>query len=224
MTGEGSGGGGALAVLLTLWIGATAFFIGDSPLARERRGSAEAVPTMGESGPVILVPAEADPKPTPNPTPSPAPELPACEGAACDEPVTRAELAMELSRILRLRATTIDFFNDDTGLPQHAAINRVAAAGITSGCDENRFCPDGEVTRGQLASFLDRALDLPDAESDAFADDAGIAHEAAINRVAAAGLTAGCGEARYCPDGSVTRSQLIRFLERAIAPDAAGDA
>jgi hypothetical protein len=115
-----------------------------------------------------------------------------------------------------LRATTIDFFTDDTGRAEHAAINRVAAAGITSGCDTDRFCPDGEVTRAQLASFLDRALDLPAADADAFTDDAGIVHEAAINRVAAAGLTAGCGDGRYCPDGTVTRSQLIRFLERAV--------
>lgn len=213
MTGEGSGGGGALAVLLTLWIGATAFFIGGSPLGDDAN---EPDPTTAEAGPVILIPADADPKPTEEPTPTPAPELPTCDGAACEAPVTRAELARELSRVFALRATTIDFFTDDTDRAEHAAINRVAAAGITSGCDTDRFCPDGEVTRGQLASFLDRALDLPAADADAFTDDAGIVHEAAINRVAAAGLTAGCGDGRYCPDGTVTRSQLIRFLERAV--------
>jgi hypothetical protein len=218
MTGEGSGGGGALAVLLTLWIGATAFFIGESPLARDPVDSPE--PTTAEAGPVILVPAEVDPKPIEQPTPSPAPELPTCDGAACEEPVTRAEMARELSRVFRLPVTTIDFFTDDTGRAEHAAINRVAAAGITSGCDEDRFCPDAEVTRAQLASFLDRALELPQTDADAFADDAGLVHEAAINRVAAAGLTAGCGEGRYCPDGTVTRSQLIRFLGRAVNFDA----
>ena len=207
-------------MLLTLWIGATVFFIGDSPLAQDPADSPE--PTTAQAGPVILVPAQADPKPIEQPTPSPAPELPTCDGVACEEPVTRAEVARELSRVFALPATTIDFFSDDTGRAEHAAINRVAAAGITSGCDEDRYCPDGEVTRAQLASFLDRALELPQTEADAFEDDAGIVHEAAINRVAAAGLTAGCGDGRYCPDGTVTRSQLIRFLERAVSLEALG--
>lgn len=220
MTGEGSGGGGALAVLLTLWIGATAFFIGGSPLAQDRTDAPEAA--AAEAGQVTLVPAEADPKPIEHPTPSPAPALATCDGASCDEPVTRAEVAKALSRVFALPATTIDFFTDDTGRPEHGAINRVAAAGITGGCDEDRFCPDAGVTRTQLAAFIDRALDLPEAEVDAFTDDAGLAHEPAINRVAAAGLTAGCDEGRYCPDGTVTRGQLIRFLERAINFEASG--
>ena len=215
MTGEGSGGGGALAVLLTLWIGATVFFIGESPLGQDQGSSDEQAPTVVEPGPAAN---EADPEPTPRPTP----QLPTCEGAECDEPVTRAELARDLSRFLRLPATTIDFFTDDTDRPEHAAINRVAAAGITGGCGADRFCPDGEVTRGQLASFLQRAVNLPESEADAFVDDDGLAHEPAINRVAAAAITGGCGEDRYCPDGTVTRSQLISFLERAVSLEAPG--
>jgi hypothetical protein len=39
---------------------------------------------------------------------------------------------------------------------------RLAAAGITLGCNppqNDRFCPDDSVTRGQMAAFLRRALD-----------------------------------------------------------------
>ena len=32
-----------------------------------------------------------------------------------------------------------------------------------------RFCPDNNVTRGQMAAFLTRALDLPAASKDYFA-------------------------------------------------------
>ena len=42
-------------------------------------------------------------------------------------------------------------------------IEGVAAAGVTRGCNppgNDRFCPDDFVTRGQMAAFLSRALDL----------------------------------------------------------------
>ena len=45
----------------------------------------------------------------------------------------------------------------------HADISRLAAAGITRGCnppDNTRFCPDRPVTRAEMASFLQRALGL----------------------------------------------------------------
>src|SRR5690606_19565400 len=38
----------------------------------------------------------------------------------------------------------------------------LSESGITAGCNpptNNRFCPDDEVTRGQMAAFLKRALD-----------------------------------------------------------------
>jgi hypothetical protein len=40
------------------------------------------------------------------------------------------------------------------------AINAIAAAEITSGCVPQRYCPQDFVTRGQMASFLARALQL----------------------------------------------------------------
>jgi hypothetical protein len=38
----------------------------------------------------------------------------------------------------------------------HSDIAAIAAAGITSGCAPDRYCPDGLVTRGQMAAFLNR--------------------------------------------------------------------
>ena len=205
-------------MLLTLWIGATAFFIGASPLSEAETSTGNATDAL-QSEPIDLPAVPAGP----TPAQSRPPDLPECDEDSCLQPVTRAELAVALSRALWLPVTTIDFFRDDDQRPEQAAINRVAAAGITGGCDEERFCPDGEITRAQLASFLARALDLPDPDSDAFTDDAGLAHEDAINRVAAAGITAGCGDGRFCPDAGVTKGQLIEFLRRAVdlaAPDA----
>ena len=215
MSGEGTGGGGAIAVVLGLWIAAVVVIVGTDPFG-ERPEVAEDAPTV-EAEEVVVFSEEPAAQPESEPTPAPRPELPECEGDACDELVTRAELAGAFARVFRLPVTTADFFADDDGAPQQAAINRVAAAGITSGCGDRRFCPADTVTRGQMASFLDRALDLPEADRDHFTDDDGIVHEAAINRVAQAGLTVGCDEDRYCPDGGVTLRQLIIFLERAVS-------
>jgi S-layer homology domain len=38
----------------------------------------------------------------------------------------------------------------------HASIGRVKDAGITAGCSPTQFCPNNEVTRGQMAAFLTR--------------------------------------------------------------------
>ena len=87
--------------------------------------------------------------------------------------------------------------------------------GITTGCVIDLFCPNNAVTRGAMATFLSRALNLPPTSTDFFTDDEGNVHEANINRIAAAGITAGCSATRYCPGGTVTRGQMATFLSRA---------
>jgi hypothetical protein len=40
------------------------------------------------------------------------------------------------------------------------AIEALAASGITGGCGSGNFCPNQNVTRGEMAAFLARALGL----------------------------------------------------------------
>ena len=110
-------------------------------------------------------------------------------------------------------------FSDDDGNVHEENIEAIVAAGITRGCDagEDLFCPRDEITRAQFASFLDRALDLPETDRDYFEDDEGSEHESAINRIAAAGVTAGCPTGGYCPGMSLTRGQMATLLARAIS-------
>ena len=92
-------------------------------------------------------------------------------------------------------------------------INEIAALGITRGCNppaNTNYCPDGHVTRGQMAAFLNRTLDLPPTEVDAFVDDDDSVFEDDINRLAAAGITKGCNPPAndaFCPDDKVTRDR-----------------
>ncbi len=130
--------------------------------------------------------------------------------------VTRGQMATFLARAFDLPSSGTDRFRDDEGNSHEADINRIAAAGITSGCSATRFCPDGRVTRAQMATFLTRALHLPATGADYFTDDNSNKHEANINRIRAAGITFGCGGSRFCPNGLVTRGQMAAFLHRAL--------
>lgn len=129
--------------------------------------------------------------------------------------VTRGQMASFLARAMDLPESSTDHFSDDDGSTHEADIDRVAAAGITSGCGSGKYCPTALVSRAQMASFLAKALDLPDSDTDTFTDDDDSPHEANIERIAAASLTSGCSATKYCPNVSVTRGQMAAFLRRA---------
>lgn len=131
------------------------------------------------------------------------------------DPVTRAQMATFLVRALQLPLVAEDFFSDDNGHPLEAEINALAAARITNGCAEGRFCPDDGVTRAQMAALLVRAFGFPLVVDDYFWDDNGDLLEAEINALAGSGVTRGCGPAIYCPYDAVTREQMAAFIRRA---------
>jgi hypothetical protein len=113
------------------------------------------------------------------------------------------------------------YFTDDNGSTFEGDIDAIAKADITRGCNpptNDRYCPNDRVTRGQMAAFLRRALDLAEVGTDYFDDDNGSTFEADINALADAGITRGCNPPannRYCPNDSVDRGQMAAFLRRA---------
>lgn len=112
-------------------------------------------------------------------------------------------------------------FADDNGNVHEADIEAVAAAGITKGCNppaNDKYCPDGLVTRAQIAAFLVRALDLSPSGDDYFFDDNGSIFENDINSLAASKITFGCNPPssdKFCPDANLTRAQMAALLVRA---------
>ena len=92
----------------------------------------------------------------------------------------------------------------------------LAHRGITLGCGPYSFCPDRVTTRGQMAAFLSRALDLPPAEEDHFSDDTGSVFEDDINRLADAGIAHECTPRWFCHDRPLTRGQLAGFMAAAV--------
>jgi S-layer homology domain len=136
--------------------------------------------------------------------------------------VTRGQMAAFLSRALSLPSGGPNTFTDDDGSIFEVDIAKLAAAGITLGCNpptNDQFCPNDFVTRGQMAAFLSRALDLPSGGPNTFIDDDGSVFEADIAKLAAAGITQGCNPPtndQFCPNADVTREQMAAFLRRAL--------
>lgn len=142
--------------------------------------------------------------------------------------VTREQMAVFLVRAIRSPtftppAATGVFADVNTASFTAPYIEQFAEDGITSGCATNplRFCPTNPVLRSQMAVFLLRAkygsgYTPPPATGTVFADvPANLQFAAWIERLAAEGISTGCGNGNYCPDASVTRAQMAIFITRA---------
>ena len=136
--------------------------------------------------------------------------------------VTRGQMAAFLVRALGLTDNGgRDWFWDDNGTTFESDINKLAASGITKGCNppnNDMFCPDQTVSRGAMAAFLARAFNLSSGGGDPFIDDNGSIFENAIEAIAAAGITTGCNPPvnnRFCPNDLVRRDVMATFLANA---------
>jgi hypothetical protein len=120
-----------------------------------------------------------------------------------------------------LRRFAADFLDVAQGNPFYSDIMKVDLAGITAGCGGGNYCPNGSVSRAQMAVFLLKAEHgfyyVPPACAGVFSDvpcPGGFAVDW-IERLAAEGITGGCGGGNYCPDAAVTRAQMSAFLLKA---------
>jgi subtilisin family serine protease len=92
--------------------------------------------------------------------------------------------------------------------------------GITSGCGANPpiFCPEGLMTRDQMAVFLLLAKEgmgfSPPACATPPFNDVPVSSSFCpwIQELAQRGVTSGCGGGNYCPQAAVTRAQMAVFL------------
>ena len=98
-------------------------------------------------------------------------------------------------------------------------IEQLAAENITAGCAGGNFCPGNLVTRAQMAVFLLKTEHgswyVPPACTGIF-DDVACPSPFAnwIERLAAEGVTGGCGGGNYCPTNPSTRGQMAVFLAK----------
>lgn len=137
-----------------------------------------------------------------------------CPGLA----VTRAEMARFVWNFRgQPTPTATTAFEDVPGEATYAsAVDWLAEQKITLGCTTITYCPDGTVTRAEMAAFLWRLEGSPagsvsagfaDVADDSFASDA-------IDWLLASNTTTGCTTTNYCPEGLVSRAEMFTFLER----------
>jgi len=141
-----------------------------------------------------------------------------------DRLLTRAQMAAFLRRALSdilVPGEPVTFTDLDTTVFADD-IEWLASVGVTLGCDSSgsKFCPHDEVTRGQMAAFLHRALKdvLVGGEVDGFDDDDGSVFEEDIDWLASVGVTNGCDSegTQFCPSDPVLRAHMAAFLRRAL--------
>ena len=110
-------------------------------------------------------------------------------------------------------------FVDDNSSRYENAIEAMFKAGVMTACDKrhDRFCPNGRVSRGQMAGFLVKAFNLT-ATSDVHFKDVTkhTPHATAINKVVTAGIAKGCGPKRFCPNSHVSRARMAGYLAKAL--------
>src|SRR3546814_14383291 len=119
-------------------------------------------------------------------------------------------MAALIDRALHLPDTATDPFTDDETSPFEASINRLAAQGISLGRTATTYAPGDLVTRGQMASFLARALGLTGGAGLDLFPDAAPAHGESIDALAVAGLTAGPSATTVSPPRRVHRDPTKR--------------
>jgi hypothetical protein len=116
---------------------------------------------------------------------------------------------------------TVTFPDAPPSNPFFDYIEIIAANAITNGCGGGNFCPNGVVTRAQMAVLLLKgkhgsSYQPPPATGTVFTDVHTSTFAAAwIERLAAEGITGGCGNGKYCPGNAVTREQMAVLLLRA---------
>lgn len=97
-------------------------------------------------------------------------------------------------------------------------IDNLADLGITSGCGDNNYCPNDQLTRAQAAVMFVKAKKGA-AYTPTFSpvfNDVPSSHWASswISEMYTLGYTQGCGGKNYCPDRPITRAEMAVMLVR----------
>ncbi|MEH7457599.1 S-layer homology domain-containing protein [Bacillus sp. JJ1127] len=104
------------------------------------------------------------------------------------------------------------------------AIDYLAAAGIFKGYGNGKFGFGDNVTRGQVASLVNRHLGLiaDDEQGSMFSDTTNHMFEEDIQAIAQAGIMTGDGTGAFRPDDVLTRYEMAVVLQRAFHLESKG--
>lgn len=146
-----------------------------------------------------------------------------------DTNTTRGQMAVFIVRALfggdNFPFNSTPFFTDVPSThPFFRWIQKMRELGVTSGCTATTYCPDGAVTRGQMAAFIIRAR-LGLAAGDPLAiplgpyfSDVTATHPffTFIQKMRQLAVTSGCTAVNYCPESETSRGQMSVFIVRGL--------
>ena len=120
----------------------------------------------------------------------------------------------------------IAFADVKSGSYCYDAVQWAVAKGITLGMSDGSFVPNAPCTRGQIVTFLWRAMGCPAPKStvNPFTDvkSGSYCYEAVLWAVEQ-GITKGTTAATFSPNAACTRGQAVTFLCRAVGTEGTGD-
>ena len=137
-------------------------------------------------------------------------------------------LALVLALVMSLSLVTIanaTDFSDDADIDYEEAVDVMSAIGVIDGIGNNKFDPDGTLTREQAAKLITYMLMGSNAEklgveSTSFKDVAATRWSAAaIEYCATLGIIDGAGDGNFYPAGKLTGYAFAKMLLTAIGYD-----
>ncbi|PSL45748.1 N-acetylmuramoyl-L-alanine amidase [Salsuginibacillus halophilus] len=139
-----------------------------------------------------------------------------------DKNVSRAEAVTMIGRITGFSGYTSPDFSDVSDSDYF--VQMVAGAvhdEITRGYEDNTFRPHRDVTRGEMATFLTRAFTFTNRDGEANFWDIypGKLHATGTEVITTAGIANGYPDGSFRPDQSITRYEMVLFLDRVLHPE-----
>jgi hypothetical protein len=135
-----------------------------------------------------------------------------------DSPVTRAEMAAILSRVMERGDIMEDMVYNDVqpGYWAKEAISKVTKMGLMNGYADGSFRGDQPITRAEMAELVARVTGNVAETGAGFADIAGHWAQSSILRAQAAGILNGYPDGTFRPDRPVTRAEAVTIVNRLI--------
>ncbi|MDR1131186.1 MAG: S-layer homology domain-containing protein, partial [Oscillospiraceae bacterium] len=147
-----------------------------------------------------------------------------------DDPITRAEMAAVLDRVMKYQSTDSPVFTDvSPSAWYYDNVRHLAAAGVVTGVGGGSFAPDRNITRAEAAVMIARAFHIADGsgETAVFPDAADIADWAAdaVQGLKDAGYINGFPDGGFHPKDTITRAEAATILDNMVGLliDAAGE-
>ncbi|MFI8575783.1 S-layer homology domain-containing protein [Rossellomorea aquimaris] len=120
--------------------------------------------------------------------------------------------------MLAFSYSTPVFAKDDiTGITLEKEMRAMVDKGIIKGYGDGIYKPDVNVSRGEFATFISRALELPFVSETTFEDvEPSSSLADGINSASGVGIVTGYLDGTFKPDENVTREQMAAMIYRAL--------